>query len=547
MKPPANPNPLENPAVSLSSPAAWEWLTGNVITDSGELVTDVSALQSIAVYSCVRVIAESVASLPLRLFEHLDAGRKPATDSLLYDILSIEPNPEMSAFTFFETLTGCLALTGNAYAQIVRNQAGQVAALYPLHPLKTEPLRIDGNLVYRTTDGEGSGSRILKASEVLHVPLFCFDGLKGLSPIQQARQAIGLSRAAEKFGARFFGNGSRPGGVLSTEASLDDKQLALARDSWLAAQGGANQGKTAVLPGTWKYEQVGLSPEESQFLETRKFQRTDIAALFRVPPHMIGDTTRLSNSNHEQESLQFVTDTLRPYLCRFEQEIHRKLLPDTGRKANRYFVQFDVRERLRGDFKSQSEGYALGRQWGFYSTNMILEDLGENPIGPVGDVLLYPLNMGNAKALLNPPTATVDPAKSEPAPTPTNADRSITERFTPAYIRLFRDAVGRVSTRNKRDYDSISAAFSPVLESIAAQFEDEARARFALLDTWKSTADKITRDHLKSIVTRSTEWTPEKADEVTGAELSRALRAIHLNIFRDAGAAVALQGTIANA
>ena len=407
-------NPMENPAVSLSSPALWGWLNNGEPTASGELVNDVTALQQSTVYSCVRVLSESVASLPLKLYERLARGRLEAVDEPLYRLLAVEPNSEMSAFTFWETFTGSLALTGNAYAQIQRNPAGDVVALWPLHPRQTEPIRLpDGSLAYRTADGMQQGqTRIIPAKDVLACPLFCFDGLRGLSPINQAKQAIGLARAAEKYGSRFFGNGSRPGGVLSTTASLDDKQQSLIRDSWTSAQGGENQGKTAFLYGDWSYQQIGLSPEESQFLATRQFQRAEIAALFRVPPHMVGDTTRLSNSNHEQQSLSFVTDTLRPYLSRIESEISRKLLP-TDDSGKTYFVQFDVTERLRGDFATTMQGYAVGRQWGWFSANDVRRELGENPGGPELDTYLVPVNMADAANLLHSPANNTPPLNAD--------------------------------------------------------------------------------------------------------------------------------------
>lgn len=541
-------NPLENPSVPLASPAIWGWLNHGQPTEAGELVNEVSALQLITVYSCVRVISESIASLPLKLYERLDKGRQEATDQALYELLAFQPNPEMTAFTFFETLTGCLALTGNCYAQIVRNTGGQAMALYPLHPLKTEPIRFPtGDLGYRTSDGEANGNwRTLKSEDVLHIPLWCFDGLKGLSPIAQARQGLGLTRAAEKFGARFFGNGSKAGGVLSTESNIDEKQAQAVRESWQATQGGVNQGKIAVLPGKWTYQQIGISPEDSQFLQTRQYQRTEIAALFRIPPHMIGDTSRMSNNNAEQQNLSFVTDTLRPYLCRFEQEIIRKLMPSTGRNAGKYFVQFDVSERLRGDFKTQAEGFAAGRQWGWYSANDVLRELGRNPIGPVGDTYMYPVNNGNAEALLEPnaklmPASVKQAPASQTAPAPTETERGLLAQYTPAYIHLFRDAVGRVCKRDKRDSETISLAFVPVLAAISEQISDVARVQFRLTPAWEPGVDKLIHDHLKSVEKRAADWAAEKLEEIAGMELSKAVRALHIAIFKDAGATLAIK------
>jgi HK97 family phage portal protein len=310
----------------------------------------------------------------------------------------------MSAFTLWETFTGCLSLTGNAYLEIQRNNQGDPIALWPLHPSQTEPVRLpSGEIAYRTLEGQDKPgeARILKAKNVMHVPLFCFDGLRGLSPVAQTRNALGLAAATEKFGSRFFGNGARPGGVLSTVAPLDEKQQSLVRETWQAAQGGHNQGRTAVLFGDWKYESIGLAPEDSQFLETRQFQRAEIAAIFRVPPHMVGDTTRLSNSNHEQQSLQFVTDTLRPYLSRIENEVIRKLFPADSTGKMGYEVAFDVQERLRGDFETTMQGYSVGLQNGFLSPNDVRKELGQNPIGPEGDIYRCQVNMMPLSALVN--------------------------------------------------------------------------------------------------------------------------------------------------
>lgn len=539
-------NPLNNPAIPLGGPGFWAWLFSGDVTESGEQINDFTALQQITVYICVRIIAESVASLPLKVYERLDKGRKEAVDNPIYDLLRYQPNPEMTASTFFETMGGCLALTGNCYAQIIRNGLGNVWGLYPLHPHKTKPMRLDGRLIYQTTDGESLGkSRYLWPEDILHVPLFCFDGVLGLSPVQQAKQSIGLARAAEKYGARFFGNGSRPGGVLSPKAGqkLDEKTMSQIRETWLSTQGGINQGKTAVLPGEWNYQQIGLSPDESQFLESRKFSRADICGLFRVPPHMAGDTSRLSNSNHEQQSLQFVTDTLRPYVTKFEQEIHRKLMPHQCRNAGRFFVQFDVRERLRGDFQTTMQGYSLGKQWGFYNTNMILEDLGENPIGPVGDIFWAPVNMSNAEKLLpgngglDPPPAPALPPSPDPAsdPEPTNSEgegpgpeaKSL-DRYLPAYIGLFRDAVRRICKRDKRDIEAVSLIFKPALESLAAQSMDAWAATLGLGDAWNQVAEVVS-ERLGRMAARAGDWSLEKADQIAMMELTQAIRAVEIS------------------
>lgn len=399
----AAPN-LNNPAVPLGGVGfgwAYEMGGGNA-TVAGETINDDVAMRITTVYACIRVISQSIASLPCILYERVKDGSKEATNNPLHYLLSVAPNVEMSAHKFWGVVLTQLHITGNSYVQITRNKAGQVAELYPLSPTATEPYRDSaGVLGYRTRQGQHDGNyKLLRAEEVLHFSLLCSDGVLGMSPIKQAREALGLTRAAKKSGSKLFGNGARPGGLLTGPINLTIEQTKQSKESWESAHGGSNQGGTAVLPGDWSYTPMTLSPEDSQFIQLRGFQRTEIAALYGVPPNMVGDNTRLSNSNHEQQSLSFVIDTLRPVISTLEGEINRKLLPTTGRKAGAYYAQFDLSERLRGDFATQTKGYALGKQWGWYSTNDIRRKLGENTLDdPSADVYMYPVNMANAEQL----------------------------------------------------------------------------------------------------------------------------------------------------
>jgi HK97 family phage portal protein len=537
---------LNNPSVPLSAAGFLAWATGSEPTASGEQVTVNTALQQATVYACVRVLAEAVASLPLYVYELLDKGRKKSFDHPLAYLLSSEPNEEMTAFTFWESFVGALALTGNGYAEIQRDGGGRPVALWPLHPQLTEPMRAkNGDLVYQTTDGMVDGKqRTILAADMLHVPLFSFNGLKGFSPIWLARQGIGLAIGAQKYGSRFFGNGARPSGILSCAGTLSPKQKTEAQESWNQTQGGENSGSTAVLPGNWTYTQIGISPEDSQFLETRQFQRAEIAALFRVQPHQVGDTTRMSNNNAEQMNLSFVTDTLRPYLCRIELESLRKLFPRVGRNSGHYSVEFDVSERLRGDFKSTMDGYAVGKQWGFYNTNTVLEDLGKNPIGPLGDVYLVPVNYQNAERLLDtesiqdvPLNANGDiPATDGDgagAKATTGTERDLLGRFTRAYLPIFCDAFSRLLKRDKRDFDTISVLLRPVFRSIADP-------SMLLNGSTAPAPEAILDDLLKSMAKRAAGWAAhysvEDAAELARTEFLKALRSIHINISRECAA-----------
>ena len=367
---------------------------------SGKAVTERSAMQMTAVYSCVRILAEAVAGLPLNLYRYTeDGGKEKAIDHPLYLLLHDEPNPEMSSFVFRETLMTHLLLWGNAYAQVIRNGKGEVIALYPLMPNKmTVDRDSQGQLYYSYQRGTDEAIRdknqtvILRPSDVLHIPGLGFDGLVGYSPIAMAKNAIGMAIACEEYGAKFFANGAAPGGVLEHPGTIKDPQRV--RESWQSTFGGSgNANKIAVLEEGMKYTPIGISPEQAQFLETRKFQINEIARIFRVPPHMVGDLEKSSFSNIEQQSLEFVKYTLEPWVIRWEQSIQRTLLTETEKAQ--YFVKFNLEGLLRGDYQSRMNGYATARQNGWMSANDIreLENLDRIPAEEGGDLYLINGNM----------------------------------------------------------------------------------------------------------------------------------------------------------
>ena len=367
---------------------------------SGKAVTERSAMQMTAVYSCVRVLAEAIAGLPLHLYRYTPDGSKvKAVDHPLYLLLHDEPNPEMSSFVFRETLMTHLLLWGNAYAQIIRNGKGEVVALYPLMPNRMSVDRDEhGQLYYTYTRASDEAKTmtgmtvLLPPSDVLHIPGLGFDGLVGYSPIAMAKNAIGLAIATEEYGAKFFANGAAPSGVLEHPGTIKDPSRV--REAWMSQFGGsANSGKVAVLEEGMKYTPISISPEQAQFLETRKFQINEIARIFRVPPHMVGDLEKSSFSNIEQQSLEFVKYTLDPWVIRWEQSIQRALLRPEEKK--RYFAKFNVEGLLRGDYQSRMNGYAVARQNGWMSANDIreLENLDRIPAEAGGDLYLVNGNM----------------------------------------------------------------------------------------------------------------------------------------------------------
>ena len=388
---------------------------------SGKTVTERSAMQMTAVYSCVRILAEAIAGLPLHLYTYKeDGGKEKAIGHPLYLLLHDEPNPEMSSFVFRETLMTHLLLWGNAYAQIIRNGKGEVVALYPLMPNRmTVDRDSSGQLFYsyqmNNSDAPTmkTGTVILKPSDVLHIPGLGFDGLVGYSPIAMAKNAIGLAIATEEYGAKFFANGATPGGLLEYPGTVKDPDRV--RESWNKGfSGSQNAGKVAILEEGMKYTPISIAPEQAQFLETRKFQINEIARIFRVPPHMVGDLEKSSFSNIEQQSLEFVKYTLDPWVVRWEQSLSRALF--TPEEKKKYFFKFNVEGLLRGDYQSRMNGYATARQNGWMSANDIreLENLDRIPAEEGGD--LYLIN-GNMLPLVHAGAfADIDSGKEESEP-----------------------------------------------------------------------------------------------------------------------------------
>ena len=352
---------------------------------SGKTVNEFTAMQTTAVYACVRILAETLAALPLQMYRYTPGGKERVYDHPLYHLLHDEPNPEMTSFIFRETLMSHLLIWGNAYAQIIRDRLGRVQGIYPLRPDKMSVCRDDrGQIFYlytKTSDENPNirsyGQVALPKEEVLHIPGLGFDGLVGYSPIAMARNAVGMTMACEEYGASFFANGASPSGVLEHPGVLKDP--AKVRDSWNAVyRGTGNAHKVAVLEEGMKYQQIGIPPEEAQFLETRKFQLDEIARLYRIPPHMIGDLEKSSFNNIEQQSMEFVKYTLDPWVIRWEQAMQKALfLPE---EKKQYFLKFNVNGLMRGDYESRMTGYSIGRQNGWLSANDIREMEDMNPV-----------------------------------------------------------------------------------------------------------------------------------------------------------------------
>lgn len=416
---------LENPQTPLSYPAEWllDIFNGGR-TDSGIRVSEMTALQVGTVLACVNIIGNGFASLPCHVYERTQVrgreAKKRAVDHTLYDFLRISPNEEMSSFTWRKTAMVHALLWGNSYTEIQRGASNQIVGLWPRNPARTRPIRLlrplelegtlhpIGTLIYETTESLlGSEPtlaentdlhlgrrRLVLAEDMIHIVGLSLDGRLGQGTVWLARQIIGLALATEKYGAKFFGNGARPAGILEMPGKQEDKNIENMRRSWAEAHGGENQFKIAVLEPGIKFTKIASTPEEGQMLETRAYERGELCAIFNVPLHMVIQDKGTGKSNVEQASIEFVQYCLTPWVEAWEQELTRKLFPTMGRSANRFFPKFEKRQLLYPDADSRAKFYQSGKQWGYLNTNDIrdLEDM--NPVDDdSGDLFMVQVNM----------------------------------------------------------------------------------------------------------------------------------------------------------
>jgi HK97 family phage portal protein len=452
-------------------------------TRSGVHVNERNALTYVAVYAAAKILAEAVGMLPIVIYEGDEDGEEHrlALDHPIRHLLRYQPNPEQTAIAWKEAKQVHLALWGNAYSRIETNYRGLPVALRPLDPWDVRPERVAGELRYwieRT--GESFDS-----SEILHIPALGFDGLKGLSPIAQLRQNIGISVAAESYGANFFGNGSNMAGFVSYPGKMSPEQRKAARETFTMQTAGLNNAhKWFVTDGDAKLTRIGIPPEDAQFLETRKFGVIDICRAYRIPPHMMGDLEKASYASIEQQGLEFLTYTLMPWLTKWEQEIKKKLIGFD----DDHFARFDVRQLLRGDMDAQQKFFASGIQWGYLLPNDARAALNKPPL-PGGDRRLVPANMqtvnpdGTLGAAPNPAAA---PPTAQAAATPPTAARAedvalpvledvITRMYRVAAVARSKDYGPDKAERFQRRHD---AMFRSALEPAARTLCESAGQAF---------------------------------------------------------------------
>jgi len=358
-------------------------------TASGENITVSNAMQISTVFACIRVLSEGIGTLPLHLYERDGKKKQKALKHPLYNIINLQPNKEISSITFWETAVVHLCLDGNFYAQIVRDRTGKVLELIPLLANKITKYRLDdGSIIF--TYNNGKTTYEFKKDEIFEVIGLSKNAWKGMSPISYQRESLALNKSAEKYGARFFKNNATPPIAVKVPQKLTDEQYKRLKKSWQKAHSGENAHKVALLEGGSDIASIGLSNSDSQFLETRQFQKHDIYGMYRVAPHLVGDLTKSSFNNISEQSQELVKYTYQPYIRRFEQAISIQLLSDKDRV--KYYPKFNVDGLLRGDIVTRYGAYNTGRNMGVLSANEIREKEDMNPIDG-GDVYLTPLNM----------------------------------------------------------------------------------------------------------------------------------------------------------
>ena len=450
------------------------WMQGSA---SGEEVTEESAQTFSALQAAIRVLSESIATLPFPVYERTgEDSRRKAREHPLYPIINDEPNSEMSAVAFWSCMMFRALLRGNGYAEIERNRGdGRVIAMWPIHPDRVSLKRIGGELVYRVS-GKG-GNVTLRSEDMFDLRALASDGLRGRDLTVIGRDSIGLSLAAQRFGAMFFGNGSQLTGWIERPKEAPEwgeKAQARFKEEWAAGRTGRNNLGTAILEEGMKWHQSGVAPENAQFLETRDFQNTEASRLIGTQPHLIGDLRRATFSNIEHQGIEFVVHSVRPWAVRIEQEVKRKLIPLAERAT--FFAEINLDGLQRGDMTARFNAYRIGREMGHYTANDTRRLENENPIGPEGDVHHVPLNwvpMGSA------PAAATE-GKSAGIGYEQRAGQAAAiqgrKRLEKQFLPLFRDAATRLV---KKEANAVRAAIKTHFRSSAAMPADGQAVRAA--------------------------------------------------------------------
>lgn len=518
--------------------------------ESGVEVNELTAMQVAAFVGCVRVISGAIATLPLRVWETLPNGtQKIAPDHILDDVLNNQPNPEVSAADLIGTGMIQILLTGNCYMEKFYNGAGQPAALYLRNPFRTFPYRDnDGTLIYKTSDTDKGYERIIKAADIVHVKGLGVDSLVGLSPVKYyAREVLGNDIAAQSFGSKFFANDSRPGGYLKVPNFLNKDKKAQAVSSWMNAHGRGQSHRMALLEGGMTWEKVGVNPNEAQFIETRQFNREQIAAIFGVPVHFLGESVE-SRADMEQRGIEFLTFTIKPWLAKWEQAINMKMFPKMGRHANRFRAGFDTTMYERATYSNLLKGVQMGRYAGLYTMDEGRRLLGEQPYTKdqlnsdnPGDKVMVPVNMvfltedliesggpagGGSGAGAGQGGGDQDGGDGggkPPRQTGQGGSRDAEiKRYFLVFSKMFDDAFGRIVSRKNTRRQDFHLIFEPVLTTIAASFAFRADAPPGDMALPVELASFV-KELAGSLFKQAAHWTEQNRAEACGKELRRVL------------------------
>lgn len=389
------------------------WINGPISTKTQ--ITEDTALTYSAVFACVRIISETVAVLPWHVYRREGDSREPQPDNPVDYLLSVQPNPEMTASIFRETIQAHVLTWGNGYAEIERSRGGDVVALWPIEPHKIEPKRDTSGRLYYDVDSRQGYKIQMDPMDVLHIRGLGYDGLQGYSPIRMARESVALGLDLQRFASEFFRSGTRLSGVLEVPNKMSDEAYKRLADSWKDAYAGVSKAhKTAILESGTTFKSMSVAPDEAQFLESRRFQISEIARWFQVPLHMLAELERAHFNNIEHQAREFVDRAVVPWVTRWEQEARVKLFPG----ETRMFTRMNMNGLLRGDAQSRSEFYKTMLQNGVYSINDVrgLEDMNDVE---GGEQRFVPMNMVTLEnAMNNQPRE----PENNPQDEPDNAD-----------------------------------------------------------------------------------------------------------------------------
>lgn len=439
---------LEDPSQPLLPPSALFESLGLGRSDAGVMINEVQAMRISTAQTCVKIISEDLASNNHEIFQNMpDGSMRLASEHPYWPLIHDYPNETMTAKVFWGAFIACQVGWGNAYAWIKRDGGARIKGFVLLAPGKTAPVKIQGRLMYATTQTDTGAVAYLDPINVLHIMGVSFDGITGMSPVRTCMNAFGLAMATEKFGAQFFGNGARATGVFTYPGVLEEEAQENLQKSLREKATGENALRPMILEEGLKWTQTSIPPNEAQFIATRQYQRTEIAGMYRVPLHLVGDLQRATNNNIEHQSLDYIRYCLRPIAVGLEQEINRKVL---GGKS--YIMEHNFNDMMRGDFASQTAGFQILRGNGIYSANDCLRAMRQNPIPAEegGDIrivqgAMIPLSSlvreeGEPAAL---ETAETDSGEGEAQPFNRFSDPKF-DRIAPQFTALIRDAARKI-------------------------------------------------------------------------------------------------------